>query len=114
MTSSGLFYIQPAADKRSKRDRKQDAKAADNGLQDLYDHHFLVQQIQQPKHISKEQKNRIFESFYRADTARNTEGFGLGLSQVMKIAKYYGGTVQVDSEVGKGSTFTFIIPVNNG
>jgi len=64
--------------------------------------------------ISKEQKNRIFESFYRADTARNTEGFGLGLSQVMKIAKYYGGTVQVDSEVGKGSTFTFIIPVNNG
>ena len=64
--------------------------------------------------ISKEQKNRIFESFYRADTVRNTEGFGLGLSQVMKIAKYYGGSVQVDSELGKGSTFTFIIPVNNG
>lgn len=64
--------------------------------------------------ISKEQKNRIFESFYRADTVRNTEGFGLGLSQVMKIAKYYGGTVQVDSEVGKGSKFTFIIPVDNG
>lgn len=35
MTSSGLFYIQPAADKRSKRDRKQDAKAAINGLQGL-------------------------------------------------------------------------------
>lgn len=64
--------------------------------------------------ISKEQKNRIFESFYRADTVRNTEGFGLGLSQVMKIAKYYGGTVQVDSEVGKGSKFTFIIPADNG
>lgn len=57
MTSSGLFYIQPAADKRSKRDRKQDAKAADNGLQDLYDHHFLVQQIQQRMVISKEQQN---------------------------------------------------------
>lgn len=64
--------------------------------------------------ISKEQKSRIFESFYRADTVRNTEGFGLGLSQVMKIAKYYGGTVQVDSEVGKGSKFTFIIPADNG
>lgn len=64
--------------------------------------------------ISKEQKNRIFESFYRTDTVRNTEGFGLGLSQVMKIAKHYGGTVQVDSEVGKGSKFTFIIPVDNG
>lgn len=64
--------------------------------------------------ISKEQKNRIFESFYRADTVRNTEGFGLGLSQVMKIAKHYGGTVQVDSEVGKGSKITFIIPVDNG
>ena len=57
MTSSGLFYIQPAADKRSNRDRKQDAKAADNGLQDLYDHHLLDQQIQQRMVIGKEQQN---------------------------------------------------------
>lgn len=62
--------------------------------------------------ISPEQKARIFESFYRADSVRNAEGFGLGLAQVLKIARYYGGTVKVDSEVGKGSTFTFEIPVD--
>lgn len=62
--------------------------------------------------ISPEQKTRIFESFYRADSVRNAEGFGLGLAQVLKIARYYGGTVKVDSEVGKGSTFTFEIPVD--
>jgi signal transduction histidine kinase len=34
------------------------------------------------------------------------------LSQVMQIARYYGGIVDVDSEPGKGSLFTFKIPVN--
>lgn len=58
------------------------------------------------------QKEKIFESFYRGEPDRSAEGFGLGLSQVMQIARYYGGIVDVDSEPGKGSLFTFKIPVN--
>ncbi len=61
--------------------------------------------------MDKDTKEKIFESFYRGEPDRSTEGFGLGLSQVMQIARYYGGTVDVDSEPGKGSLFTFKIPV---
>ena len=62
--------------------------------------------------MDKSTKEKIFESFYRGEPDRSAEGFGLGLSQVMQIARYYGGIVDVDSEPGKGSLFTFKIPVN--
>lgn len=61
--------------------------------------------------MDKSTKEKIFESFYRGEPDRSAEGFGLGLSQVMQIARYYGGTVDVDSEPGKGSLFTFKIPL---
>lgn len=41
--------------------------------------------------IEKENISKIFESFYREKKDRNAEGFGLGLSQAMKIAELYGG-----------------------
>lgn len=63
--------------------------------------------------IEKEHLSRIFESFYREDTNRNTEGFGLGLSQALKIAEYYGGGIQVESKKNVGSSFTFFIPKQN-
>lgn len=60
--------------------------------------------------MTQETQKRIFESFYRGDSDRSTEGFGLGLAQVMKIVKFYGGRVDVESAPGKGSTFTVLIP----
>ena len=53
---------------------------------------------------------KIFESFYREEKDRNAEGFGLGLSQAMKIAELYGGGIYVESTKNKGSIFTFFIP----
>jgi two-component system, OmpR family, phosphate regulon sensor histidine kinase PhoR len=56
---------------------------------------------------------RIFERFYRVDKARTREtgGTGLGLAIVRHVAESHGGTVRVDSELGRGSTFTVTLPV---
>ena len=55
----------------------------------------------------------VFERFYRVDKARTrqTGGTGLGLAIVRHVAEAHGGTVRVDSELGRGSTFTVALPV---
>jgi heavy metal sensor kinase len=55
----------------------------------------------------------VFEPFYRADPSRSgrVEGAGLGLSLVKWIVDRHGGTIDVDSEPGRGSTFTVHLPV---
>lgn len=65
--------------------------------------------------ISKDQRAVIFERFAQADdcVARFFGGTGLGLSLVQEIAKFLGGDVNVESEVGKGSTFTVTIPMES-
>ena len=63
--------------------------------------------------LSEEDQKRIFERFYRADSSRvriEGEGSGLGLSIVDAVMKAHGGTVSVNSEIGKGSTFTLFFP----
>jgi two-component system phosphate regulon sensor histidine kinase PhoR len=56
---------------------------------------------------------RVFERFYRVDKARarQTGGTGLGLAIVRHVAEAHGGSVRVDSELARGSTFTVTLPV---
>lgn len=61
--------------------------------------------------VAPEDLNRIFQPFERAHHAESIKGMGLGLSIVRNIANRSGGTVEVQSKVGQGSTFTFLIPV---
>lgn len=53
---------------------------------------------------------RSFEKFYQGDTSRRAEGNGLGLSLVKRIVELSDGVIEVDSELGKGSTFRVILP----
>jgi two-component system phosphate regulon sensor histidine kinase PhoR len=62
--------------------------------------------------IASEHLPRIFERFYVVDKARSRAqgGTGLGLAIVKHVAQTLGGTVSVESQVGKGSTFTIRLP----
>ena len=66
--------------------------------------------------MSPEIQEKIFERFYRADPSRvrsGGEGSGLGLSIVDAVMKAHGGSITLNSEVGKGSTFTLHFPIQN-
>ena len=58
-----------------------------------------------PEHIP-----RVFDRFYRADSSRSSQGTGLGLALVKSITKLHGGTVSLESEVGRGTTVNLIFP----
>ena len=66
--------------------------------------------------ISKEQQSRLFQSFQQADneTARKYGGTGLGLSISKNIVEMLGGKIWIESEFGKGSTFSFTILAQRG
>lgn len=61
--------------------------------------------------ISEESLERVFEPYYQEKTERNSDGFGLGLALTKKIVEKHNGTVTVESEIGKGSSFTIMLPI---
>ena len=64
--------------------------------------------------IAEEDQPKIFEEFRQvgSDNAKKIEGTGLGLTLAKKFVELHGGRIWVESEVGKGSTFVFTLPVN--
>lgn len=65
--------------------------------------------------MSADTRSRIFDKFFRAPEARTMEakGLGLGLSLVEHMVQAHGGLVEADSVMGRGSTFTVILPLGH-
>lgn len=63
--------------------------------------------------IPPEYQSKVFEKFFRvpAGNRHDVKGHGLGLSYVVQVLRQHGGTIRVESEVGKGSVFTVELPV---
>ena len=61
--------------------------------------------------MTNEEQQRVFGAFERLSNAAAKDGFGLGLSIVQRIVSMLGGTIQLESEKGKGSRFTVKIPM---
>lgn len=64
--------------------------------------------------LTPEQQTRVFERFYRVDQSRTrngAEGSGLGLSIVQAIMAAHHGSVDIESELGRGTTFTLTFPI---
>lgn len=59
--------------------------------------------------MTEDEISHIFDSFYRADSARSTEGFGLGLTLADRIVKLYNGNITIESQPGEGSIVTVFL-----
>ncbi len=65
--------------------------------------------------LDEEEIKHVFQRFWRADSDRSraSGGLGIGLSVVQEIVTHHGGKLLVDSEKGKGSCFTLLLPLEN-
>ena len=79
-------------------------------------HQFEVQIHDTGIGIKAGDLNRLFTEFEQLDsgTARRFEGTGLGLALTKKIIEFQGGRISVESQPGKGSVFTVVLPVMTG
>jgi signal transduction histidine kinase len=79
----------------------------------IEDGHALFEVADQGHGIAPEDTGRVFDKFFRCANKETLQqsGFGLGLAFVKEVALQHGGEVRVQSQVGKGSTFSMRIPV---
>ena len=106
------------ADGTGGTDRADSTDSADSGgsqaaaAESAGDQLVRIAVVDQGIGIAKEAQERVFERFYRVDKARSraTGGTGLGLSIVKHVAADHGGTVELWSTPGRGSTFTLVLP----
>lgn len=79
------------------------------------DHHALITIQDTGIGIAAEEQRQIFDRFYRinSDRSRNTGGSGLGLAIAQAIVQAHHGSLQVQSELGKGSIFKIKLPLND-
>lgn len=77
------------------------------------DHEATLEVVDTGIGVPPADQDRIFERFYRVDTARSREmgGTGLGLSLVRHAVRKGGGTIELDSTLGRGSTFRVTLPL---
>ena len=64
--------------------------------------------------MGPEQLARVYERFYRADTSGNIPGTGLGMTIVKEIVGLLGGTVEISSQPGTGTSVTLWLPSEPG
>jgi PAS domain S-box-containing protein len=72
---------------------------------------IVIAVTDQGRGIDPKDLPHLFERFYRADSERKAEGIGLGLYITKLLIEVHGGRIWVESAVGKGSTFSFTLPV---
>ena len=60
--------------------------------------------------ISKEELEHVFERYYQSNSVKSKQGLGIGLALSKSFAELHMGTIQIESEEKKGSTFTLVIP----
>ena len=82
----------------------------ENILGDKDEQYYCLDIIDDGIGIPKEDIPRIFERFYRVDKSRKKGGTGLGLAIVKHIVKIFNGQIDVESELGVGTTFKIKIP----
>ncbi|MEW6495351.1 MAG: ATP-binding protein, partial [Cyanobacteriota bacterium] len=80
---------------------------------DCHEHQAVIQVQDTGIGIPPQEQSRIFDRFYRvsSDRSRHTGGSGLGLAIARAIVQAHQGSIQVQSELGKGSTFTIRFPL---
>lgn len=88
---------------------------SDNGtikcMLEQYDSYVTITISDNGIGMSNAVQMHIFDKFYQGDNSHSSEGNGLGLALVKRIIDLCGGTIEVQSEFGKGSTFTVKLPL---